>query len=731
MEHHAFEHFVSNSTPEDFYSIDPGVALPQHPASLLLPLREVSTTGVPQSNQAALAIQTFKIPRALMNGVTEETGQGQVQFTIEPDAGTAGTGTSEANLGNTLAIQDFENAVASDAAAAAAEAENLPRVQGIRHVFFRLIAGNVSNKKRGRMDSGLQISKEHVAIERCQVRSMDQETQQVQVQLFSDREPELFQRPTSLQTFYKWQIVGTSQALKNMTLSKDALAALQAVAGAQIGSGAALASLTLTTGDGVLDQIEGGLQELVDKLVLEHESVTANASRWSLTPFGQENLCSMITLSNPRALQRMHVKATDPKQMNVFELVLTLQDKGFDMQLWPPSKQDAPQPFDIVRSSPKVWFAKEKTFSVPKVYLQALLLADTLLSRGHSQILHGQKKEYYEDLLDIKKKGSKKKNSAGPILAIVGDDGAVPLDEGDQLEALPPPPKRLRRGRLEVSGVAEQQPALADAPKENEQDEPPPLESVVEVEGGGADHNNADADDQDIPPELPAPLLPKPEKSQPDNRNRKQHEKTFRWGPSLVTFKPPNTWQATCCRMLSHKHEGGRNTRCTRTRTFRSQEQELQVLTELKHWLNCAKDYSTRIAHMQTFEMPDDSVTDAQLDAEKFASDYESDGETLPHDAAPEAASSSKPKLKPAAKGKIVKAAAKPKHKKEKQLKLDQPREKKKPMPKRRAGTKVSSTSSSSSSSSSSDSSSKPAASEAALLEISPFSTPSSVSDSE
>ena len=103
------------------------------------------------------------------------------------------------------------------------------------------------------------------------------------------------------------------------------------------------------------------------------------------------------------------------------------------------------------------------------------------------------------------------------------------------------------------------------------------------------------------PPVLPgiaeipaaAPPEPKPEPAASSGQCVKQ-DKTFRWGPSLITFKPPRTYQATCCRVSSHKHELGHNTRCTRTRTFHNDEGEQRVIRELKQWLNDAFKHDTR-----------------------------------------------------------------------------------------------------------------------------------------
>ena len=93
-----------------------------------------------------------------------------------------------------------------------------------------------------------------------------------------------------------------------------------------------------------------------------------------------------------------------------------------------------------------------------------------------------------------------------------------------------------------------------------------------------------------------------------------RHDKRFRWSPGLVMFKVPKTYQATCFRSASHWHELGHNTRCTRTRTFQSAAGEVQVIRELKHWLNVAGSYSSRLEHMSAvLHVPEGDDANAAL----------------------------------------------------------------------------------------------------------------------
>ena len=60
-----------------------------------------------------------------------------------------------------------------------------------------------------------------------------------------------------------------------------------------------------------------------------------------------------------------------------------------------------------------------------------------------------------------------------------------------------------------------------------------------------------------------------------------KHPKSHSWGPGTLTFKAPNSWQATCHRKTAHQHAlGKKQTKCTRTRTFNMAEEEQTVLRQ-------------------------------------------------------------------------------------------------------------------------------------------------------
>ena len=116
------------------------------------------------------------------------------------------------------------------------------------------------------------------------------------------------------------------------------------------------------------------------------------------------------------------------------------------------------------------------------------------------------------------------------------------------------------------------------------------------------------------------------------DRQRLKQEKSHAWGAGYLTYKPPHSWQATCPRKHSHKHALGKNTRCTRTRSYATPEQEQDVLRQLRYWLNSADQYDSRLLHMAAKPVSASLLAspgfDERLQQERFPDDYDSGVET-------------------------------------------------------------------------------------------------------
>ncbi len=53
---------------------------------------------------------------------------------------------------------------------------------------------------------------------------------------------------------------------------------------------------------------------------------------------------------------------------------------------------------------------------------------------------------------------------------------------------------------------------------------------------------------------------------------RGMHERSFRFGPHFVSFKPPHAWQGSCGRDVAHIWKGHPNTKCTRTISYKGED---------------------------------------------------------------------------------------------------------------------------------------------------------------
>ena len=76
---------------------------------------------------------------------------------------------------------------------------------------------------------------------------------------------------------------------------------------------------------------------------------------------------------------------------------------------------------------------------------------------------------------------------------------------------------------------------------------------------------------QPPPPPLPPPEAeeeaeetPGAAKKSRTDKGRSRNPKTHPWGAGRLTFKPPNSWQATCHRTNSHKQHSGTQARNAR-----------------------------------------------------------------------------------------------------------------------------------------------------------------------
>ena len=472
-------------------------------------------------------------------------------------------------------------------------------VADVKDVFvFRLLCGSLHRRKRARTDLGTSLQSSEVVVQHHRIREVYFDEKEVLVYLdaagSSSDNKNLLSHPSSLASIKRWEMLETSQVLKHVHLPAQAEAALDALCKSQ-------GQLTLRQGadaaaeDSVAKHVQG-LNMLESRGYVQRGSEENGAVTWSLETSTYSKLCAVVRLgrasdfAKPRASQ-MH--GGEAKNMTLMELMLHLQQKGFVFEQLSPPVSEEPQPFSVQRQGPKKMFLKPGAGHFSRLYLLALA-EPSLKNHGVTSVRHCQKDKYYAELLVpiIGSQPSKKRHLKQQAALTFDVDAGIAAPGVPTVGNQVPVPRRVHGKRKEHAEASEVPP-------------PPPA---------------AIADDDDAPG-------PKA-KARPA---RKQHEKSHSWGAGYITFKPPNSWQAACHRKKSHRHALGKNTRCTRTRCFSGPEQEQQVLRQLRHWLNSAKDYDSRLAHMAAKPASAALVAspgfDARLERERVPDDYESQSE--------------------------------------------------------------------------------------------------------
>ena len=156
----------------------------------------------------------------------------------------------------------------------------------------------------------------------------------------------------------------------------------------------------------------------------------ARGTGWTLTLEGANEMMGSKALSSPQPFFRIR-DCIALEDMTEYELIKTLQDRGWSWCLWvPPSKRrkrDPPLPIGYRRHDPLVYYTTAK---VQCGYLIALAKSEDLFERNvTSVVLHAEKDKYYQKLL-------------------AGEDTmqheALQLDIEEYKECPPPAPKKLR-----------------------------------------------------------------------------------------------------------------------------------------------------------------------------------------------------------------------------------------------------------------------------------------------
>ena len=570
---HAWAHLVSAAGPQDFFSITPSQALPVKADSLMLPLEDVVVPGQRQANR--------QFPLSLCNGPRGVT----VEMDFADDDGVPQSCSDLAVMH--LPGQD-------------SHAPGAPPAGMSRPVMFRVVSGTVGQKKLARTDEGLQLTGEHIAVERCAFHELDYQKREVSV-ITSDgaSQAELFQRPASFQTCLHWRVQCTKAGLRGSLISPEAECVLEKILQAQ-GSGM-LDPFELSMHSEDYDSTLAGLRALEGQGFVESlaraDSGGQGLTSWRLSAKAVESLCQVVVLHNAAPLLRLPADLSNekflkqPDKMTVLELVMRLRAEGFVFEVRSTDLRAEPPPFNVSTQRPKKWYARDRSLDVCQSYLLALLSPDVMRKHGHLEVRRLQKAAYYHELFGqaCRRKGARKKAGHVQMLDDAGVD-AMDLVALEDAVAMPKAKPKAKRA-------------------------PQPIRDTAE----------ADAD-ASLPPEV--------SRAPAGRAARSIHPKTFRWGACLFTCKPSKSgaaaYQVTCPRICAHRHTGGQKTSCTKTKSFDPADSSAESLTirQLKFWVLQARDFASRAEHMQNCDFLDPPGNE-DLEARKIPSDYETEDEEL------------------------------------------------------------------------------------------------------
>ena len=298
-----------------------------------------------------------------------------------------------------------------------------------------------------------------------------------------------------------------------------------------------------------------GLQALKVLGLVDSSEWAAGISAWTFSAKGRSSLCQVAVLHDPASLLRLPASRSchkDLDKMTVLELVMRLREEGFDLEVQSKDLRAEPAPFNLSSGRPKKWYMRDRAVEVSRNYLLALLSPDILLKKGHGQVKHLQKAAYYNE----PPRRTKDSRKAAHGLLMISDAGTADALQDVEPEAVPAKAAPRRR--------APQRAAIMDANED-------PNSSAADANSGA---------------------------KQP-SRLRGIHEKSFRWGAALMTFKSPKAYQVTCPRVCTHRSSAGKKTACAKTRSFEvgNAESEALVIRELKFWVCQAFDFASRTQH--------------------------------------------------------------------------------------------------------------------------------------
>ena len=419
--------------------------------------------------------------------------------------------------------------------------------------FFRVLSKNPSAMKLPHTDVDIALASGQLAVACHSILNVDDAKQEavVKMQALSSRSVSgetsfLLSDRLSIDSVERWSrkaelMYFSSRELDGIRLD-EASKALDACVGAGAWEGEQSLELDISVAEH--QNLHVTLTSLaVHGLVKCEQTEDGPRRSWQITKEGAGELQCGVLLHSPVKVSAPRGQG-DPSKMTSWELITHLREDGWSVdQAKSASKLE---PFNVQRKKSKIVWLNEKNLGLNHPYLQRLALHSSLKEQGIQTILHLQTQIYYNDILDA----AGLRHARGRRKAV--RRGALDLDDGGM-------------GHKAAACVKPSETSRRDA-----------AVGVRDGKGG-----------KELKEPGPEPAAKKAK------TGRTTHESSYKFGPHRMTFKPPSSWFAVCCRKVSHAKPDKLTTKCTRTAAFKGAhggEDSLAAQRMLKAWLNLCQD---------------------------------------------------------------------------------------------------------------------------------------------
>jgi len=547
----AYEHFKSTADSGTFYSVaDPSV---KEEDSVLISLSAASGEQKTAKLDDALRSE-------LIGDVDADLGL-DILAAIEQECGLAEPAAAQLQL----ETDDVGCSVAGGQPVDPPPADR--SCSAIVQKFFRVVAKAPGKLKRPRTDVDVQVPLHYTAVVHHEVLRFDRKAREVSVQLQatsgrlgSAETSMLLSSDGGSHTLIRWSRSGrlvymSGPAGKDEVAEDPACsAALEACVSACAWHGER--SLELDTSVPEHAQLDKALQALSEKGIATCTGCESSTGRrsYQITEAGASSMHCGMVLHKP-------VKATAPRrgipvsEMTHWELIKLLEAEGWRARVTAAATAKGIEPFKVHKAAPKIFWFRRNSKIPNKPYLITLASASRFRGQGVQEVPHLKAASYYAELLrslGLSRGQRRGRSGKATAMKLEDDDGTVVL------------------------------PTLASSTQGSHR-------------GGGA------SGARDGIREPASKASDANAECARRCRGRNVQERSYAFGPHTMVFKPPNSWQATCCRRVSHAKPDRPGTLCTKTMNYKGVDDGADdhlVQRLLRMWLNMCMEHPTRSGHM-------------------------------------------------------------------------------------------------------------------------------------